>query len=99
MRNVCLAILALLLAVVSASAQTPVVTVLPFGTQRRATAFEIYYQDLLCAYDLNGYSNTDCPASPNTAYQMALTNAAAGQPNSTSSLNGGSALVGAATIQ
>jgi hypothetical protein len=75
------------------------VTVLPFGTQRRATAFEIYYQDLLCAYDLNGYSNTDCPASPNTAYQMALTNAAAGQPNSTSSLNGGSALVGAATIQ
>ncbi len=86
------------------------VTVLPFATQRRGTTFEIYYQDLLCAYDTNGYSDsTYCPEisagpppvylAPYLPYQLALTDAAAGQPNSTSAVSGNAALSGTASIQ
>jgi hypothetical protein len=76
------------------------VTVLPFATQHQGTTFEIYYEDLLCAYDQNPYSDSDCTVpTPYTPYESALTNAAAGQPSGTSNLVGASNLSGPAAIQ
>jgi hypothetical protein len=85
------------------------VTVLPFATQRRDTVLEVYYQDLLCAYDQDNYYDSDCPElsvgpppiylAPYMPYQTSLTNAVAGRPNSTGNVTGSSALSGAADIQ
>jgi hypothetical protein len=82
------------------------VTVLPFGTQRRATTFEIYYNDLLCAYDSDNYADsTYCPLispgvylAPFLPYQRALANAAFLQPNSTIDVQGKTSLSGSSSI-
>jgi hypothetical protein len=82
------------------------VTVLPFGTQRRATTFEIYYNDLLCAYDSDNYADsTYCPLispgvylAPFLPYQQALANAALLQPNSTADAQGKTSLSGSSSI-
>jgi len=68
------------------------VTVLPFGTQRHATVFELGYADLICAYSPNGASEYPgtCPVTyPYTPYINAVMYAAEKQPNSTASLVGG----------
>jgi hypothetical protein len=78
------------------------VTVLPFGTQHHARVFEIKYVDLLCAYDQNSYSSTNCPNPPDAPYApyaAALANTAAGQPPSTSALSGAAGLAGSAAIR
>lgn len=82
-------------------------TALPFGTQRRANVFEVYYQDLLCAYD-SGYTNSTTPPNNGACeavsagrqyYPTALSNAASGQPTSAGIVGGAAKASGPTTIR
>jgi hypothetical protein len=76
----------------------------PFATQHRAKAFEIYYEDLLCAYD-SGYTNSTpygaCEAisAGRPYYSAALADAAANQPTNTAAVGGAAGLSGKTSLQ
>jgi len=82
-------------------------TALPVGTQNYARVFEVYYQDLLCAYD-SGYTNSTTPPNNGACeaisagrqyYPAALSAAAAGQPTSVGEVWGAAKMSGKARLQ
>jgi hypothetical protein len=85
-----------------AGAACSLVYTLPFAT-RHANAFELAYEDLLCAYDTDTmpeYITSYCPMSyaPYMPYQTAIANALAGQPNGTSTIKGKASVTGKAAV-
>ncbi len=88
----------------SCNTTSSLLTALPFATQHRAKAFEIYYEDLLCAYD-SGYTNSTpygaCEAisAGRPYYSAALADAAANQPTNTAAVGGAAGLSGKTSLQ
>jgi hypothetical protein len=82
-----------------ASQTCSLVYVLPFGTERHANAFELAYEDMLCAYE-SGYGGSTCTVgSATNGYAAAIANALAGKPNGTAAVAGRATITGQAAVQ
>jgi hypothetical protein len=75
--------------------------VFTLSSQHGTTSAEIYYDDLLCAFDYGDIPGTTCQVNPLVyppAYKSAIMALAAGQPSGTSALIGNAQMVGNATM-